>query len=193
MTGQRDRPTSQTSIENIETETETDRGGEFARCWLDMQAAARMAVIRALVDRQPVPAVVHQVGVIVHCNRAFAELFDCCLPPDFTGVNFLTVLMPPEEQPAVLARLAEGGHQCYRTRAWFCRNPEPCRVSIESHPLPAWLGPVRLAFVEKEENRDVLYDDGDVVITEGDVDRAIEKGCERLGDDFAALLKGKGE
>lgn len=36
---------------------------------------------------------------------------------------------------------------------------------------------------------EVLYAKGDVVITEGDVERAIEEGGQRLGEEFAAILE----
>ena len=37
----------------------------------------------------------------------------------------------------------------------------------------------------------VLFAEGDVVITEGDVERAIEEGRQRVDDTFAALLEAK--
>jgi hypothetical protein len=43
----------------------------------------------------------------------------------------------------------------------------------------------------KKKPTKILFEDDDVLITEDDVDRAIEIGRQRLGDEFAELLEGK--
>jgi len=46
---------------------------------------------------------------------------------------------------------------------------------------------------QQEDDGAVLFAEGDVTITEGDVERAIEEGKQRVGPEFAELLEAQPE
>jgi hypothetical protein len=66
------------------------------------------------------------------------------------------------------------------------------RVTWPGNKMQVLYDPLRrkrtFAKPQRRAKKDILYKKGDVVITEGDVDKAIEEARELVGDEFASLL-----